>query len=300
MKIVITGGAGFIGTRLAEGLSKDGHLVYVFDRNLPTHTIDNINYFKTDLINDLPLEQYLSSDVVIHLAGVNIFGKWTKEYKELILSSRVDTARSLIDAAERTKMGPKVFISASAVGYYGDGGENELVEDSLNGKDYLSTVCKQWEDVAKNAETSGMRVVSVRTGIVLGSSGGILSKLIPIYKLGLGGPIGNGKQWFSWIFIDDLINIYKTVAVNDNYSGAINAVSPNPVRNKDFSKALASSLNRPSIIPVPKLLIKPVLGELADVVLMSQKVIPSKLLNSNFQYSEPDINQAINRSTKFS
>ncbi len=246
MKIAITGGSGFVGSKLAKLLVRDGHQILSLDRAAPKKQIEQVHYIKTDLIHDLPIEEYLSCDAVIHLAGVNIFGRWTPAYKKLIVSSRVETAKALIQAVKNAGKGPGVFVSASAVGYYGDGGEEVLLEGSPNGRDFLAQVCKEWEQVAAASQNAGMRWVSIRTGIVLGPGGGMLAKLLPIFRWGLGGSIGNGKQWFSWIFMDDLLRVYKTVTLDPSFSGPVNAVSPHPVRNKELTKALGRVLHRPA------------------------------------------------------
>ncbi len=296
MKIAITGGAGFVGMRLAGLLASRGNEVLILDRNLPHATPHGVIAVRTDLVHDLPLEQYLACNAVIHLAGVNIFGRWTDAYKKLIASSRIETAQALIGAVKDAGRGPTVFVSASAVGYYGDGGEEELIESSPNGTDFLAKVCREWEAVAASAAAAGMRTVSVRTGIVLGPGGGMLAKLIPIFKVGMGGPMGNGRQWFSWISLEDLLHVYEVVATDSRYSGPVNAVSPEPVRNRDFARALGKALHRPSIIPVPGFALRIVLGELGSVVLMSQKVMPRALLKNGFVFTKPAIEAAISES----
>lgn len=293
MKIAITGGAGFIGTKLTKKFADEGHEILILDHHEPKVALPNSQFVKTDLIHDIPLNEYLSCDAVIHLAGANIFGRWSESYKKLILSSRIDTAKALIDGVKKAGRGPKVFITASAVGYYGDGGENELTEESPNGEGFLAKVCAKWEEVAKSAEECGMRTVFVRTGVVLGKGGGMLAKLIPIFKWGLGGRMGSGKQWFSWIFMDDLLNVYKLALLDNSLSGPVNAVSPEPVRNQDLVKSLGSAMHRPAILPVPGFILRIVLGEFGRVILMSQKVVPKKLLERRFKYIEPKLERAI-------
>lgn len=293
MKIAITGGSGFIGTRLSQSLSEEGHELLILDHHEPRATFKNTRFFKTDLIHDIPLDEYLSCDAIIHLAGANIFGRWTKIYKQLIVSSRIDTAKALIDTVKNAGRGPKVFISASAVGYYGDGGENELTEESPNGEGFLANVCAQWEAVANSAQNCGMRTVFVRTGVVLGTGGGMLAKLIPIFKWGLGGPMGDGQQWFSWISMEDLLNVYHLALFDASLTGPVNAVSPEPVRNKTLAKTLGKTMHRPAILPVPGFILRIILGEFGRVILMSQKVIPKKLLERKFDFKKPRLEQAI-------
>ena len=296
MKICITGGSGFVGSQLAKSFVDAGHTVLILDLRSPRDEIAGVDFRKSNLVDDIPKEDFLSCDAIIHLAGVNIFGRWTEEYKKLILDSRINTARALIATVKESGRGPKVFVSASAVGYYGDGGEAELAESAPNGSDFLATVCRKWEEVARTSETAGMRWVSVRTGIVLGKGGGMLAKLLPIFKWGLGGPMGSGKQWFSWIYMDDLLNVYKTVTLDDTFSGPVNAVSPNPVRNKELAKAIGNTLKRPAFLPVPGFLLKLVMGELGSVVVMSQKVIPQKLTDNKFSFICPTIEKALEKS----
>ncbi len=296
MKITITGGSGFIGSKLSELFLSLGHEVLVLDIVPPNKNLERIDFIKVNLLKESVPQGALECDAIVHLAGVNIFSRWTENYKKLILESRTKTASALIRAVKNSHHKPKVFVSASAVGYYGEGGEKELDESSGSGNDFLAFVCKQWEETAKAAEDAGMRWVSLRTGIVIGKGGGVLSKLIPVFKMFLGGPIGSGKQWFSWVHLDDIINIYKTAVFDERLTGPINAVSPYPVYNRDFAKAVGKALHRPALIPAPKFALKIVLGELANAVLVSQRVIPKKLSEINFTYSYPKIKEALEES----
>jgi uncharacterized protein (TIGR01777 family) len=205
----------------------------------------------------------------------------------------VKTARALIDAVKKAGRGPRVFVSASAVGYYGEGGEATLTESSPAGTDFLARVCREWELVAKRSEQVGMRWVSVRTGIVLGPGGGMLSKLIPVFKWGVGGALGSGKQWFSWIHIEDLLSVYVAAVTDVRLSGPVNAVAPHPVRNTEFTRVLAEVLHRPAFFHVPGFALRMVLGELANAVLMSQRVVPKRLSEIDFSFRYPTIKQAL-------
>ena len=296
MKIAITGGAGFVGSALTKKFLNSGHEVLILDRVAPKQIPIGVVFRKTDLVNDIPLKEYLECEAVVHLAGANIFGRWTPKYKKLILSSRVDTARALIKTVKIAGRGPKAFISASAVGYYGDGGERELDESAPNGTDFLAGVCHEWEAVLAEANDAGMRSVSVRTGIVLGPGGGMLAKLVPIFRWGLGGRMGHGRQWFSWIHMDDLLHVYETVTTDSRFSGPVNASSPRPIRNNLLAKALGRALHRPALLPVPRFILRLVLGELGDIVLMSQKVIPQKLMDAGFHFTYVDIDEALRKS----
>ncbi|MDX1535524.1 MAG: TIGR01777 family oxidoreductase [Candidatus Spechtbacterales bacterium] len=293
MKITITGGSGFIGLKLSKLFTDLGHEVLILDIRPPRKEIKGVKFVEANLLKEPVPPEAIECDAIVHLAGVNIFGRWTEDYKKLILESRTKTAKTLIDAIKASEHTPEVFVSASAIGYYGDGGEEKLDESAPSGNDFLANVCKRWEAVAQTSEDAGMRWVSVRTGIVLGPGGGMLGKLVPIFKMFLGGPLASGNQWFSWIHIEDLLNVYKKAVLDSNLSGPVNAVAPNPVRNKEFAKALGSAVNRPAIIPVPKFALKIVLGELANEITMSQRVIPKKIQETDFNYKYPDINSAL-------
>lgn len=293
MKIAITGGAGFVGTHLTKYLTEKGHTILILDLKQPK-TIDPKNTFiTTNLIDDLPKEELLKCDAIIHLAGVNIFGKWTKEYKQLIIDSRVKTAQAIINTCKEANKGPNIFVSASAIGIYGNGGENELSITSPKGSDFLATVCKEWEQVAQSSQEAGMRWVSIRTGLVIGANGGLIKQLMPIYSFGLGGKLGSGKQWMSWIALQDLLRIYEYALMNDDLTGPINAVSPEPIRQQDFAQLLAKIIQRPAIIPLPKFVLKLFLQERSNLLLFSQKVIPNQLNGANFSFSYPTMKTAL-------
>lgn len=293
MKIAITGGSGFVGTGLTKRFLSLGHSVVILDRRPPRYSLDGSVFLQTDLINDLPKEEFLSCDAVVHLAGANIFSRWTKSYKKIILESRVLTTKNLVDCLTQAGFGPKVFVSASAIGYYPNSENQELTESSSNGSHFLADVCNQWEKTSSLLEGVGVRWVGVRTGIVLGGGGGMLSKVLPIFRLGLGGRLGSGNQWFSWVHIEDLLNIYIASVLDSDFSGPINATSPEPVTNRDFTRILAKVLHRPAFFPVPEFALKLVLGELSEVVLMSQKVMPKKLQVKKFAFLYPQLKPAL-------
>lgn len=293
MKIAITGGAGFIGTELTKHLLAKGHEVVILDLSRPKISGQGLTSFVVDLSKEAAPQAVASCDAIVHLAGVNIFGKWTPPYKELILKSRTESAKALINFLSSTPHQIKTFISASAIGYYGDTGETATDESGNNGSDFLATVCKQWEDEVAKAQTLGIRTVSVRTGIVLGKNGGMLQKLIPVFSWGVGGKIGNGKQWFSWISLNDLVRVYETVITDNRFTGAVNAVSPNPVRNSDLTKALGKALHRPTVFPVPSFFLKIGLGELAGAILQSSRITPKKLLGASFTFQEPTLENVL-------
>ena len=289
-KIIITGGSGFVGTHLSIALLEKGYKVVVFDIRSPM--VSGVDFFKVNLIDEVPREPLEGCYAVIHLAGRNIFGRWGKKAKKAIYESRISSARNLISAIADLNKKPEVFISASATGIYGDRGEEKIDETSLPGDGFLAKVSVDWEEEAKKAERLGLRSVQIRTAPALGK-GGFLNKILPIYKWGLGGAIGSGKQWFSWVHIDDLVNIYIFALENEQINGPVNACSPEPVRNKEFSDTLASVLHRSGFLKVPKWLIKLTYGEVSDVILASQKVYPKKVTGFGYKFSFPDIKSAL-------
>ncbi len=292
MKICLTGGSGFIGKQLSRSLVMAGDEVFVIGKSQQKIN-SRINFVKADLLKDDLSEILIHCDAIIHLAGVNIFKRWTKEFKKLILASRVQTANNIFEQVKKLPKKPKVFVSASAVGYYGDRGEDILTEEEPPGNDFLAKVCFEWEKAAKRFEKLGIRSVSIRTAPVLGKGGGILSKIIPIFKLGLGGNLGNGKQWFPWIHMEDLVSIYIQAVKDERFSGPINAVSPGIVRYQDFARALAKVLKRPYWFHLPPFFLKLIFGELGEALLASQRVVPQRLQDLGFEFKFPEIDKAL-------
>lgn len=280
MKVLITGGTGFIGTNLTKRLSAKGHEVIVVARHRPKQK--GLKFIKADLENEVPQGDLERVDAVIHLVGRNIFGRWNRKLKDSIRDSRVKGARNILKAFENVKVRPKVFISASAVGYYGDKDNEELRENDAAGKDFLAKVCVDWEKSAQKAEDLGMRWVSIRTALVLGK-GGLLGVMLPIFKLGLGGPLGNGKQWFPWIHIEDIVGIYEFV-LEEKIHGVYNACAPGQITNEEFTKALGKALHRPVIFRVYKWMMRLVFGEFTDVIMASKKVDSSKIRKAGYKF----------------
>ena len=290
MKILITGGGGFIGSFLIDTLLAKNYKVIVVGLTPPKQ---NVDFFKLDLVREKISKDILENvDAIINLAGKNIFGRWNERFKKEIYESRVLSTRTIIESIKEVDKKPKVFISASAVGYYGDRGEEELDEDSLPGKGFLAKVCVDWEKESLKAEDLGIRSVQIRKGIVLGN-GGFIYQILPFYKLGLGGPLGKGNQWFSWVHINDVVNIYLLTLENNNLSGPIIACSPQSIKNKDFSKIVAKVLKKPAFIKIPKILLKIMFGEFADEILASQKVYPKKLIKFNYKFEFLDLEKAL-------
>jgi len=300
-KILITGGTGFIGTPLSRELRNSGHTVVVTTRR-PSDSKEKLTWNPPALI---PSEVISGFDAVINLAGEPVAPeRWTKKRKELIMSSRMDTTRSLVESIKQIPLNPPlakgdrgglptVLISASAIGYYGDHGNEYVTEDTPPASDFLAKVCKAWEAEAVKAQELSIRVVLIRIGGVLESDGGALPKMMTPFKFFLGGPIGSGKQWFSWIHRDDVAGIIKYALENESVSGSVNAVSPNPVTNKEFSSALGKALHKPSWLAVPAFVIKLTLGELGSMLLTGQRVMPEKILKSGYKFKNPDLEDAL-------
>lgn len=297
-KIVITGATGLIGKKLVNALVNRGDEVIIFSRNsekaksiLPkAKKFVEWNYKKPDNWKS----EINGVDAVIHLAGINLFSKrWNDAFKKEVLESREVSTRNLADAIKSCGNKPGVLVSASGIGYYGNCGDKILSEESPVGNDFLADVCKVWENEAKKVEQSGVRSVQVRTGLVLSTEDGALKQMLPPFKFFIGGPLGSGKQWASWLHIDDIVGVYIHAIDNTKLSGAVNAASPNPVRMKEFAKTLGKVLHRPSLFPVPQFVLKIVVGEAAEVVTASQRVDVKKLLNNGYQFKFKELESAL-------
>jgi len=290
MKIVVSGASGLIGTQLVAKLSSSGHEVVRLVRRSPKSGEIQWNP-KSGTLDAAALE---GVDAVIHLSGAGIGDKrWTDGYRKEILDSRTATTALLAKTMASISRKPSVFLSGSAIGIYGARNDEQLTEVSTHGTGFLAEVCEQWEAAAKPAVDAGIRTVYLRTGIVLSPKGGALKKLLPLFKLGVGGKFGNGKQWQSWISIDDEIGAIEHL-LTANVSGAVNLTAPNPVTNAEFTKVLASVLKRPAIVPVPTFAPKILLGgELADALLFTgQRVIPAALNASGYMFKHTTLESA--------
>ena len=230
-------------------------------------------------------------DAVVHLAGEPVSQRWSTEVREKIRSSRVEETRKLVNAMRSNP--PKVLVSASAVGYYGSRGDEVLTEASRPAQDFLGNVCVEWEQEAFEAQEFGVRVVCLRNGVVLGKGGGALERMTPPFKLGVGGRIGDGKQWMAWIHLDDVIGLIEFAISNAAFRGPANATAPNPVTNEQFTRSLASVLHRPAILPVPKFALDLLFGEMAQIVYASQRVIPEAALNAGYKFRFPELEPAL-------
>ncbi len=297
MKVLITGGTGFIGKHLSKTLTERGHeLVIVTRRKDVTHPQGRISYMQWDTgASGILPDNTPAVDAVINLAGESIGNnRWSPQVKEKILSSRVDTTKAIVSSIEKNIIKPKVLINASAIGIYGTNEERLFHENDTGENDFLAGVCKAWEAEAIKAEKLNIRTVMVRTGVVLGKEGA-LQKMVTPFKFFVGGPLGSGRQWMSWIHIDDLVNIYIHALEHDDISGPVNAVAPNPVRMSEFAKALGTVMHRPAIMPAPDFALKMILGEMSDLVLKGQQVSADKIINSGFRFEYPELSGALKR-----
>lgn len=296
MKILITGGTGFVGTQLTSRLTQDGHELTILSRSAKRsgEVPRGISYLQGDPTQKGPWQESIKThDAVINLAGASIFAKWTEEHKKAIRESRVSTTRNIVEGIPSHSQEPFRLFSTSAVGYYGFCGDEELTEDSPPGSDFLARIAAEWEGEALKAREKGARVVITRFGIVLGEKGGALGRMIPLFKKFIGGPIGSGKQWFSWVHIQDLAEAFIFLLKHPEISGPVNLCSPNPVRNRELARALGKALHRRSFMPAPGFMIKLVLGEFGSVILEGQRVIPKKLLEKGFVFQYPNIEKAL-------
>lgn len=297
-RIVVTGATGLIGKRLVNALLNRSDDVIVFARNIEKAKSLLPNANKYVEWNYKKPENWKSEingvDAVVHLAGVNLFSKrWNNAFKNEVLESRKVSTKNLADAIKSCSNKPEVLISASGIGYYGDCRDNTLSEESPAGNDFLADVCKVWESEARKVEQFGVRSVQVRTGLVLSTEDGALKQMLPPFKFFIGGPLGDGKQWASWLHIDDIVGIYIHAIDNNKLSGAVNATSPNPVRMKEFAQTLGKVLHRPALFSVPKFALKIVVGEAAEVVTASQKVNVKKLLDSGYKFRFENLKEAL-------
>ena len=290
-KVFIAGGTGFIGSSIIPALLKEGYEVQVLVRNkekakkLPS----SCKVIWGNPTKSGEWQKYLEeTDIAINLAGQNIFSRWTKAYKKLILESRIKSTENIVSSLKKSAL----LINASAVGYYGDKGNTLVTEDSLPGDDFLAKTCIEWEKRALKAKEKDAKVIIARVGVVLGRTGGMLPKILPIFKLGLGGTLGKGNQWFPWIHIKDLVSAILFL-IKKEKEGIYNFVSPNPVTNKEFTKTLGKVLKRPTLLPVPVFMMKLIFGELANIITCSIRAYPKNLLELGFKFKFETIEDAL-------
>jgi uncharacterized protein (TIGR01777 family) len=293
VKIAITGASGLIGRRLLKALAAEGHTLHVLSRHAGTNLPAGVKLSAWDPVKgEPPAEALENTDAVIHLAGEPVAQRWTTDTKRQIRESRVTGTRNLVQAFSRLCTAPKTLISASAVGYYGSRGDEILMESSAPGSGYLAEVCVEWEREAQSARAAGVRVVPVRIGVVLDPRGGALQKMLPPFRMGVGGKIAGGRHWMSWIHIDDLVGI-MIAALSNSWNGPVNGVSPQPVTNADFTQALARAVKRPAIFPVPAAGLKLLFGEMSEVLLASQRVVPNQAESAGFRFRFPELSGAL-------
>jgi len=300
MRILITGATGFIGRRLLSRLDRAVVLTRDIERAKEQLAGCNVSVFGWDSASEpAPPEAFHDVDAVIHLAGDPVAsGRWRKKKKARIRDSRVHGTRNLVATLADLSSKPKVLVSASAVGFYGTRGDEELDEASPVGNDFLADVCFHWEAEARKAEAVGIRVVMPRVGMVLGKEGGALSKMLRPFKMCLGGRLGNGRQWWPWIHADDLVKLILFAVENDGLAGPVNGTSPNPVTNREFTKTLARVLRRPAIFPMPRFMLHALFGEFGGVLMTSQRALPSAVLDAGFSFEYPLLEEALRAAVK--
>lgn len=300
MKILVTGATGFLGRYLCPFLISKGHQLFIIGRgslvDFKCRFSYPCEYYQWDTFLDKKIfsnDNIFSVDAIINLAGESIFGfRWTKEKKDKIYNSRIVTTRNLLDNFSKKGKYPSVVISASAVGYYGDRGNDFLDESSSPGQDFLAKVCFDWEKTVANFANHS-RVINTRFGIVLSGSGGFLQKILPIFQKNLGSVMGSGDQWFSWIHIEDLLEVIHFCLLNKNITGPVNLTSPYPVTNRDLTMKIASVLQKKTIFHTPGFVLKLVLGEMSSLMLNSQRVVPQKLTDSDFKFRFNNIDNTL-------
>ena len=301
MKIAITGGTGFVGTRLIQKLSNSEHNLVVFtrDKQRGERIFPKKAFPKVEIVEYNPLQagswqnEIVKADAIVNLAGAGIADEpWTPERKQEILDSRIETTKYIVEAIKQADAKPQVLVNASAVGYYGTSETATFDETSNAGNDFLASVCQKWEATAKEIENTETRLVILRFGIVLGE-GGALGKMLTPFRLFAGGPLGTGKQWFSWIHLDDLVNLIAESIQTKTYQGVYNATAPNPVKMSELCETLGEVMQRPSWLPVPEFALKLLLGEAAQAVLEGQKVLPKRTQEQGFTYQYSTLKPAL-------
>lgn len=296
MRITLTGATGFIGSRLTERWIGEGHELHVLARRrgkLPPEV--RFWEWAQPTESDPPPESLNGSDAVVNLAGEPVAQRWNEDVKQRIKESRVAGTNRLVKAISTLERKPQVLVSGSAVGYYGSRGDEVLTEESAQGQGFLAEICQQWEAQARQATELGLRVVCLRTGIVLGTESGALPQMLTPFRLGVGGKLGSGKQWMPWIHIEDIVGLFDLALKSERLKGAVNGCAPNPVTNEDFSKELGAALHRPALISVPEFSLKLLFGEMAQVVLASDRALPKAALAAGYQFRFPMLSSALSQ-----
>jgi uncharacterized protein (TIGR01777 family) len=295
MRLTVTGATGLIGSRVVGALAARGDEVTVLSRS-PQRAgralgVAAAAWRPTE--EPAPADALHGRDAVVHLAGEPLDQRWTDASRRRIRESRELGTRNLLAGVAATDARPGVLVSASAVGFYGDRGEEILTEEAAPGLGFPAEVCQAWEREAARARELGMRVAHVRTGVVLAQGGGALARMLPPFKLGVGGPVAGGHQYLPWIHVDDVVGLYLAVLDDDRYEGPVNASAPEPVTNRDFSKALGRALHRPAVAPVPALALKVLYGDMAEIVLTGQRAVPAKAQGLGFAHRHPELHEAL-------
>jgi uncharacterized protein len=299
MRILVSGSTGFLGTSLIEALEKEGHtiarLVRPETRQSKASGVPGQNVRWDPVAGEFYADAAEGADALVHLAGASIANRrWNASRKNLMRTSRIDATRHLMGALSKLRRPPRVIVAASAIGYYGDRGDEILTETSAPGSDFLATLCQEWEaETARGAEF-GARVVNLRFGIILAAHGGALPRMALPFKLGVGGRIGSGRQWMSWLALSEVLGMIRFAIQNSQLSGPANAVTSTPVQNSEFTRVLAKTLHRPALFPAPAFILRLALGEMADALLLSsQRVLPSKLEQSGYKFAQHDLAKAL-------
>jgi uncharacterized protein (TIGR01777 family) len=289
VRVTVTGASGLIGSKLVERLRGRGDEVTTLSRNPRSPDAHRWD----PEAEPAPADALAGRDAVVHLAGENVAQRWSDEAKRRIRSSRELGTRNLVEGLRAADPRPRALVSASAVGYYGARGDEKLDEEAPAGSDFLAGVCIAWEREADRAAELGMRVVRVRTGVVLDAGGGALQKMLPFFKLGIGGPVAGGEQYMPWIHVDDVVGIYLAALDGEAWTGPVNAAASEPVTNKTFSRALGRALHRPAFAPVPGLAVRVLYGEMAEIVTNGQRVVPRRLQQLGYRFEYADLDEAL-------
>jgi uncharacterized protein len=297
MRVTVTGATGLIGTRLVAALARRGDEVTVLSRD-PARAREQLGSGilaeRWDPLGEpAPTAALAGRDGVIHLAGEPVAQRWSAAAKERIRTSRESGTANLVAGLRTAEPRPRVLVSASAVGYYGPRGDEEVPESDPPGDDFLAEVCVAWEQAAQAAAELGVRVAIVRTGVVLAPDGGALEKMLPPFRAGVGGPVAGGKQWMPWIHADDLVGLYLAALDGDGWSGPLNGSAPQPATNRDVSKALGRALHRPALAPVPRLALRALYGEMEQIVTTGQRAVPARPLALGYAYAHPELDEAL-------
>jgi uncharacterized protein (TIGR01777 family) len=297
MKVAITGATGLIGTRLVAALRERGDTVLALSRD-PDRARERLEVEAAGpdpVSGAAPVEALSGTDAVVNLAGESLVQRWSTEVKERIRASRADRTRRLVAALEDAEPRPRVLVSASAAGYYGDRGADELDESEPPGEDFLASVCVDWE---RAADAAHVRVVKIRTGVVLDRAGGALQKMLPPFRAGVGGSVAGGRQYVPWIALEDVVGMYVAALSNDRWAGPVNACAPEAVTNADFSRALGRALKRPAVLPIPGFALRLLYGEMASVVTASQRMVPKRALELGYEFRHTDLDEALRAALK--